>query len=205
MPKCKYHKTKFKAKHFNQTHCLEGDECTAAFVEYANEQRRKSWRREKRQKLPELYPRKYRGLFQDEINKLARMIDNELGYHACIDCGETLIGIPQVDGSHFKNVGSNLSVRYNLHNIHSSKSDCNQYHGGKKLGYREGITKRYSKAYLDRMDGLGLIYKDIKLTNKEIGEKLKIVRKLIREFETFNIQDGIKARDLFNKIIGIYK
>ena len=204
MPRCKCCKIKFKAKYFNQKFCLEKDECLLAHVEYSKEQQLKRNRKERKAKLPELYPKKYRGYLQDEINKLARKIDAKLGHTTCIDCGKTLIGIKQVDGAHFTSVGSNTSIRYNLHNIHSAASDCNFYSDTHHKGYEQGIIKRYSKAYLDRIEGLKLEYKVIKLTNKEVAEKLAMVRKLNRDFETFEFDNGISARDCFNMIIGIY-
>ena len=69
--------------------------------------------------------------------------------------------------------------------MHSARSECNKYSDNHKTGYREGIIERYSAEYMDRIDGLDLKYKDIKLTNKEVAEKLKIVRKLNREFDTY--------------------
>lgn len=204
MPRCKCCKIKFKAKYFNQKFCLEKDECLLAHVEYSKEQQLKRNRKERKAKLPELYPKKYRGYLQDEINKLARKIDAKLGHTTCIDCGKTLIGIPQVDAAHFYNSKNHGNIRYNLHNVHSAKSDCNKYSDNHKVGYRAGIIERYSQAYMDRIDGLDLKYKDIKLTNKEVAEKLAIVRKLNRDFETFEFDNGISARDCFNMIIGIY-
>jgi len=165
----------------------------------------KKWRKEKREKLPDLYPRKYRKYLQDEINKLSRMIDSKLGHNTCIDCGETLIGIKQVDAAHFHNTAQHGNIRYNLHNIHSARSNCNFYSDTHKEGYKVGLEKRYGKAYLEKVQNLDKEFKDVKLTNKETAEKLKIVRKLIRDFDTYVISDGIEARELFNKIIGIYK
>jgi hypothetical protein len=53
--------------------------------------------------------------------------------------------------------------------------------------------------------GLQAKYKYIGLKENEIADKLAIVRKLIRDFDTFKLNDGAHARDLFNSIIGIYK
>jgi uncharacterized protein YnzC (UPF0291/DUF896 family) len=183
-------------------------DCAIVYIKQIAEKKKlkqkKEWNKEKREKLPELYPKKYRKLLQDEVNKLSRMIDNKLGHHTCIDCGKTLIDIPQVDAAHFYNTKNHGNIRYNLHNVHSARSDCNFYSDNHKEGYKLGLAKRYSNAYLERVNCLDAVYRDIKLTNKEIAEKLKIVRKLIREFENYEITDGIQARDLFNEIIDIY-
>lgn len=199
LKKCKVCKTEFKPDQPLQMVCSPN--CA---IEYTKESKRKAHRKERREKLPELYPAKYRGYLQDEINKLARKIDAKLGYTTCIDCDKTLIGIGQVDAAHFHNKKNHGNIRYNLHNLHSAKSDCNKYSDNHKIGYREGIIERYSAEYMNRIDGLDLEYKDIKLKNKEVAEKLAIVRKLNREFDTYQITDGISARDVFNKIIGIY-
>ena len=198
--KCKMCPTYFTPKNSFQKVC--SPKCA---IEYAKQQRIKKNRKERRQKLPELYPTKYRGLLQTEVNKLAREIDIACGFSTCIDCGETLVGIGQVDAAHFHNSKNHGNIRYNLHNIHSARSSCNFYSDSHKQGYKQGLAKRYGKVYLERVKGLDKLYSDIKLTNKEVAEKLKIVRKINREFDTYKINDGISARDMFNEIIGIYK
>ncbi len=139
---------------------------------------------------------------QAEINKLARMIDACFDYY-CIDCGKPFG--KQTDGAHFHGRGSNNSLRYNLHNIHSAKSDCNQYSDKHKEGYRIGIIKRYGQDYMDLIDALPLNYKEVKLTNLEITEKLKLVRAIIRNFRTYKFITAISGREIFNNLIGIYK
>ena len=44
-------------------------------IELLKANKRKEWKKERAEKLPELYPRKYKSLLQSEINKLSRMID----------------------------------------------------------------------------------------------------------------------------------
>lgn len=140
---------------------------------------------------------------QKDINKLSRLIDAKFNYK-CIDCGKEYG--KQIDAAHLHNVSGNENIRFNLHNLHSAKSDCNQYSSEHKVGYRIGIEKRYSKEYLNFIDlELPLKYKYLGLLDNEVAEKLKIVRKLIRTFDTFKLVDGIQARNMFNKIIGIYE
>ena len=195
--RCKICKKAIENPRFGQVVCSY--KCS---MELLKQNQKKVWRKEKREKLPELYPRRYKGLLQAEINRLAKKIDEKLGYNTCIDCGKPFGN--QIDASHYANIGSHSSIRFNLHNIHSSKSDCNQYRGGNKEGYTEGISKRYDSIYLEQIKGLETRYGHIKLTSKDIAEKLKLVRKLNRDFDTFKIGNGIEARDMFNKIIGIY-
>jgi len=140
---------------------------------------------------------------QKEVNLLARKIDKHFNYK-CIDC-DKVFG-KQTDAAHLHNVQGNENIRYNLHNLHSARSHCNKYSSEHKVGYRKGIIKRYGERYLDYIEfEIPQSYNYIGLLDNEVAEKLKIVRKLNREFDTFVLIDGRQARDLFNKIIGIYK
>jgi hypothetical protein len=144
---------------------------------------------------------KHKANLQGEINKLARLIDAKFDYK-CIDCGGEMDAQP--NGSHFHNIGSHNSLRYNLHNVHRSRSDCNKHFGGRKDGYKAGLVSRYGQEYLDAVEGLKLRYPEIKLTAQEIYEKLAIVRKLNRDIGTMTFKDGAQAREILNKVIGIY-
>ena len=147
---------------------------------------------------------KYVGHLQDEVNRLARMIDEHYNYTNCIDCGKHMG--KQIHGAHYHPVGGNSSLRYNLHNIHSAKSECNKYSPDHKQGYANGILNRYGIFYRDIILQLPLKYKHIKLMDGEHFDKLKIARKLIREFKTHvqNIDSAIQAREYFNQQLGIY-
>ena len=145
----------------------------------------------------------YKKTFQDEINKLSRLIDAKF-YNTCIDCGNIFTG--QIDAAHYHARGSNCTLRYNLHNLHAARGYCNQHSPDHKAGYAIGLGKRYGKEYADYVvKELPLKYKEIHLTAHEIVDKLKIVRKLIREFNTFDFTDAKSARTLLNNILGIYE
>jgi 5-methylcytosine-specific restriction endonuclease McrA len=79
---------------------------------------------------------------QSNINKLARQIDVDFGY-LCIDCSRPFG--KQTDGAHFHSVGSHPSVRFNLHNIHAARSDCNNFSEDHKLGYIDNLKARYGE------------------------------------------------------------
>ena len=165
----------------------------------------KKQRDEDNKKLPGLYPRKYKGLLAIECQKLARMIDNKFKF-LCIDCGSPYG--KQQDGGHFNSKGKNMSIAFNLHNIHSQKSDCNRngLGGGRERQYYDGLISRYGLKYAEYVDvGLQKEFKYIGLLDTEIYEKLAVVRKLIRDFDTFKLTSSIGARTMFNNIIGIYK
>jgi RNA polymerase-binding transcription factor DksA len=160
------------------------------------------WNKKKQELLPVVHEKKYKGLLQNEINKLSRMIDAKFGYTLCIDCGKPFGN--QIDAAHFTSVGSNNSIRYNLHNLHSAKSDCNQYSDKHKQGYTIGLKERYGESYLTLVEELPVRYKYIKVSAVEVYEKLKIVRSLVKNFDTFKSENGIAMRESFNNIIGIY-
>ena len=163
----------------------------------------KEWRNEKAVMKIDTHAKENKEALQRETNKLSRMIDVYFAFETCIDCGKTYG--KQTDAAHFHSHGSNCSLRYNLHNLHSAASQCNLWSENHKVGYRHGLVKRYGGEYLIMVETLPLKYKEVHLSNFEIAEKLKIVRVLIRTFGTYKLLDSVSARNLFNMIIGIYK
>lgn len=209
MPRCKNQncKDKFEPMYFNQKTCMEKDECVRFELDLKKEQqekaKKKKWEKEKEVKMPELYPKKYKSLLQAEINRLSKLIDNKFGIITCVDCGRAFG--KQTDAGHFHSVGSNSTIRWNLHNIHSQDSKCNRYDGGRRLEYYRGLIDRYGQKYADYVDtGLQKEFTYIGLSNQEVAEKLKVVRKIVREFETFKFTSSINARIQINNLIGIY-
>ena len=167
---------------------------------------KKDWNKHKSKRLPVLYPKKYKTLLQSQINLLARKIDAHFNY-LCIDCGKPYG--KQIDAAHLHNSQGNENIRFNLHNLHSAKSDCNQFSSEHKVGYRIGIEARYGKEYLNYIDNeLPLEYKYLGLLDTEVAEKLAIVRKINREFDNI-VKDlelnSVDMRSYFNGLIGIYK
>lgn len=149
------------------------------------------------------HSKEYRKYLQDEINLLARKIDALFGLN-CIDCGKDYG--KQVDGAHFHSVGANCSLRYHLHNIHSARSYCNQHSDKHKTGYKEGLERRYGAEYAQKVIvELPIKYKELKLNNREVYDKLKLVRGINRNFSTYQFFSPEQARETLNKIIGIYE
>lgn len=204
MSRCKNCKEKFNPKAFLQKYCMEKDECVKAFMEYRKIELRKKYKRELKEMKIEVYGKENKKYLQSEINKLSRMIDSRFKFDACIDCNKPFG--KQVDACHFHSRGANSSLKYNLDNLHSGRSDCNQYSENHKSGYKIGLIERYGKKYTQYVvEELPLKYPLIKLTAQEIYEKLALVRKLIRTFDAFDFKDSLDARKKLNKIIGIYK
>ena len=195
--RCKICKLKFEAKYFNQKTCFN----PTCIIEFSNQEKERTWRKKKAEIKKVLYPKKNKALLQNEINKLARMIDAKFGY-LCIDCGKPYG--KQIDACHFHNKSTHGEVTYNLHNLHSGRSNCNQYSSEHKKGYYKGLIERYGQEYADFVnEGLS---KPVggKLMENDIIEKLKVVRATIRNFESFDFKDGLDARNQLNLEIGIH-
>lgn len=144
-----------------------------------------------------------RNALQREINKLSRMIDEKFEYSTCIDCGKSFGA--QKDAAHYHDMSTNRGIRYHLSNLHTSRSDCNQYSSKHKVGYKVGLENRYGTAYLEYVENLQFEYRNIKLSAFEIVEKLALVRKIIRNFDTFQFESSLIARNQLNNMIAIYK
>lgn len=140
---------------------------------------------------------------QRNINLLSRMIDASFGFNTCIDCGKPFG--KQIDAAHFHDMSTNWAIRFNLHNLHSARSDCNQYSSEHKVGYIKGLEQRYGIDYLNRVEALKTEIKELKLNAVEVAEKLKLVRHIIRNFNKYKFDNALIARNQFNKIIGIYE
>jgi hypothetical protein len=207
MPRCAICRKKFDYA-FNKFEKVCGDiECKKAYIPTLmadiDKIRQRAWK-EKKGKLKLEVPKKSNKLvLQSEINALSREIDKRYGY-LCIDCGKPFGA--QTDASHFHNVGSNQSVRFNLHNVHSARSDCNQFHGGRKEGYYEGLAKRYGIEYADWVKCDLRLLGGSKLSANDLVDRIALVRRLIREMDDkLPFINGKVARDYYNGLIGIYE
>lgn len=170
---------------------------------------KKDWNERKDKMKVTTHRKENKRNLQIEINRLAKMIDKKFGYDTCIDCGKPFTEDRDRDGGHCHSVGSNETIRYNLHNIHGQKSlSCNSNGtgGGKQHEYLRGLEQRYGKEYRELVEfTIVRRYKYNGLTDQDYADKLKIVRAIIRNFDTYRMQDAIQAREMFNKIIGIYR
>jgi len=209
--RCKTCKEKFDQYEFNNKFCKKIDCQTAKALfklSLIKKQDSKDWK-ERQTKMKESigYTTKKppKNVLQDEINKLVRVIDNKFSHH-CISC-DTKSDTVQYAGGHRISVGACISIRYNLNDIHKQcNKRCNQQLSGNPDGYDEGLIKRYGLEYKNYVKyELRKKYNYIDLGGLDYAVKIALVRKLIRDFDTFQLKDGIQARKLFNKIIGIYK
>lgn len=181
-------------------------ECSILYTKELNEKKeKKEWQKRKKIMSIDAHSQKHKKTLQNEINKLARMIDEHCNYKNCIDCGKELDYTKQIDGSHRHNVQGNENIRFNLLNIHSARSECNQHHGGRKEGYIKGLTERYGENVTEEIENLSKKYPLSKFTNKQIYESIAIVRKCQRELKNYPNNNAYVLRVVFNTKIGLYK
>ena len=196
-PKCKNCKERFTPYHGLQKYCFK-DECKKVWIETES---KKQWKKTKPKMDIVANGNKYVKTLQKEINTLVKMIDKSFGYN-CIDCNKEYTG--QIDAAHYFSTNGDHFLRFNLHNIHSSRAHCNQFDPDHKKRYPSGLELRYGAKYANSIDELPLKYKGCKFSNQEVADAIPVVRKLIRDFDTFKFKDGAVAREQLNKIIGIY-
>lgn len=210
MPRCKSCGVKFTPTKFLQKFCMANEECTDAAIQFVLDNNRKlveskekkDWNEKKKILKVNTHSKEYKKEFQDNINLLSRMIDLRFEYHTCIDCNKGYG--PQQDAAHFHGRGSNSTLRYHLHNLHSANSHCNKFSDVHHVNYKIGLEKRYGKEYLQYVEDLKINIKEIDLSNQDIVDKLKLVRSIIRNFDTYKFESSLDARTQFNNLIGIY-
>lgn len=212
MPKCKSCGVKFTPTKFLQKFCLLNEECQDAAIKFvldnnrrlAEKKEKKEWNDKKAEMKVDTHAKEYKAALQNEVNKLSKMIDLKFGYNSCIDCDKPYG--KQQDAAHLHSRGANSTLRYNLDNLHSASSQCNQWSNVHDYNYKIGLERRYGKEYRDYVvEELPILFKEIHLTNKDIVDKLKIVRNIIRHFDTYQFESSLEARTQLNNLIGIYK
>ena len=139
---------------------------------------------------------------QPLINKIARLIDYQ---QPCIATG-SFEG--KQNGGHYISVGSNATIRFNLHNIHVQSEHSNSFKSGDTIRYQDGIVKVYGQEYLDYMNSLkGTPV--LKLTKEQINEAIVVCKAIIKELEGDLIvrtpSERIELRQKLNEKIGFYK
>lgn len=141
-------------------------------------------------------------VLQPVINAIARKIDYG---QPCIATG---LFKGKVNGGHYVAVGSNPSLRYNLHNIHVQSEHSNSFKGGDNLRYQDGLKKVYGLEYFEYVDSLRRHYNRLRLSIEDIKGLIPIARKILRELpenEIYSALDRIKLRSEINDKLGIYK
>jgi hypothetical protein len=208
MPRCQHHKTKFKAKYFNQKFCLSDDECIKAFNESvkANQQKQKAkdWQKEKKEIKEKLMTKSdYEKLLQKEINTIVRLIDKN---SFCHSTKKPLND--KFDAGHFYSVGSNPTIRFNLFNIYAQSVYANQYLSGDQINFLAVLSDVYGLEHKEYVLSLKSRYNLIKLSQNDLKDKIQISRSIVKhlqlENKTYNESERLELRKKFNAMIGIY-
>ena len=117
---------------------------------------------------------------ETEINAISRLIDAGCN---CISCAPNT-PIKKIFGGHFRSVGSNKTIRYNLHNIHSQCFSCNGRKGGAPIEYEDGLKRVYGDEYAEYVK-YALIneFKELHWTRQQLVDWTKEARKIRAELE----------------------
>lgn len=206
MPICKICKSKFIPKYSTlQKYCSNID-CKVAWaiqetkkIKDKEEKNKKiAWNKEK-EKI-RINVANWKNLLQDDINKIARLIDSGLLCLARNKAG-------QIHGGHIFSRGSNSTIRFNLHNIHRQNAQSNHFQNDDGL-LREGLINEYGQEYMDFISELrrtpSLCYK-----NKDYHEFTLKARKIVSDLEklnlTYSLENRILLRNKINLSLGIYE
>ena len=202
--KCKNCKINFKPKYPLQKFCFGNEECRNAAYQFAIDQKQKSWNKRKKKLKEELKTLSdYKKDLETEINKIVRLIDYGSN---CMMCDKPM---NKKNACHYHSVGSNESLRFNLHNIHIGCENCNTHKSGNIIEYDETLIKYYGSEYWEYVKfDIKRLYKLIKLSKDDIKLLIKKARLIVKELENCNkirtFKERKQLRDIYNKELGIY-
>lgn len=209
MPRCKYHKTKFEAKYFNQKYCLSDDECIRAFNEFVKVEKQKQYDKKAKAEKKELREKlktksDYEKELQKEINTIIRSIDKGSVCHSTLKPLND-----KFDAGHVFSCGANPSIRFHLMNIYSQSVYANQYLSGDLINFISGLEKIYGTEHKELVMSLKKKYPLLKLPIDDFKEKIQIARQIIKELKTINLtyppKVRLELRRKYNERLGIYK
>ena len=116
-------------------------------------------------------------LAQAQVNKFVRFRDGNL----CISCGRVHQG--QIHAGHYLSVGARPELRFELDNIHSQCSACNNYLSGNITLYRINLIKKIG---LERVEWLEGPHDAKKYTIEELQDIIKVYKLKIKELDKRN-------------------
>lgn len=143
----------------------------------------------------------YEKKLEIDINTICRLIDKN---SKCISCN----GIGDQAG-HRHSVGSNCSLRYDLHNLHMQDYNCNGPRSSNDFEYKKGLAERYGKEYQEYVDTeIVRLYPSLNLKPFELKEAITkariIIKRLKRENKEYSFSERIELRNKLNLEIGLY-
>lgn len=143
----------------------------------------------------------YEKILQQLVNKIIRVIDYG---QPCISSN---LKKGKVNAGHFFSVGSNPSLRFNLHNIHGQSEYSNTYLHGDLINYRRGLINRYGIEYIEFIERLQGTYPVLKLTIEQLKDCIENAKKFYNIIKSVNVNDvetRIRMREIGNEYINIY-
>lgn len=161
---------------------------------------RNNWRKNRKPKLQE-ETTNFKARLQTQINKIVRLIDKGL---PCL-ARNNYPG--QVHAGHVFSIGSNQTIRFNLHNIHRQGAQSNHYQNDDGL-LREGLRNEYGQKYFEFISGLRQS-PELNLKQNEYKELAKQAKSIVNHLEaakdkTYPLSERIHLRNWVNKELGIY-
>lgn len=123
-------------------------------------------------------PKQRLSLVQDLANKYAVLRDRDDGCISC-DKGPHWTG-GSWHGSHFKSVGSNSALRFNLLNIHKACDQCNWHKGGNIVNYEPRLRIKIGD---ERVEWLRNHPRLRKYTTEYLQRLARVLRKKIKRLE----------------------
>lgn len=199
--KCKNCKEMFKP--MNSLQCVCSQACAIVLSKpIVRKQQEVKWKEEK--KVLKEKSRDFKKELQDEMNKIARLIDYG---NVCMSCQRYP---KKTFGAHFRSVGGHSSIRYNLNNIYLGCFSCNGKKGGNVHGYDSGLQNTFGKDWWEYLkNGLLQDYSYLGLKKEDypplIKEARKIARELEKDLKVRTPDERLKKRTEYNERLGIYK
>jgi hypothetical protein len=173
--KCKNCKDKFDPRRFNWKYC-DKDECNNIGVK---ELVKKARLQNKRSKIAEKKKAKEKLKTKSEwlkdaqtlFNRFVRLRDKGLN---CISCNKPA---KKENAGHYRSVGANPELRFNLDNVHLQCEYCNTYLHGNLINYRINLIKKIGVKKVEKLEG----YHDpLKLSIVEIKDLIKLYKDKIK-------------------------
>ena len=166
----------------------------------AIERKAKKEVREAKQKAKLLDSSYYKKLLQDEVQKIARLID-----YGC-KCLARDAYAKQMHGGHVLSRGAFPSCSFNLHNIFTQSAASNHWQNDDGL-MKEGLIRTFGSEYADFNNSLKQT-PTLNYSPSDFKEKYQLARKITSELKTLKIvrtpEQRIQLRNEINLRLGIY-
>lgn len=121
--------------------------------------------------------RKLEAAAQAAVNRVAVLRD---WHDGCISCNKSAYWGGDWHGSHYKSVGSNSALRFNLWNISKACSECNWHKSGNIANYVPRLAVKFGA---DRLDWLQNHPREREYTPEYLARLGAVMRKKARRME----------------------